>query len=141
MIDIEVLIKESLAGYTGEHANFILHAPAFYRLFINLLEDPQLPGRLRPLVLAVLAYFQLPVDIISEDLEGPLGFLDDIFLCAFAAREIQHRLSSDEILTGNWEGETAVIPLIRSILEQEETLIGDQRELILWYIGFEYLLD
>ncbi len=34
------------------------------------------------MVLSTIAYFTLPVDIIPEDIEGPNGYIDDIFLCA-----------------------------------------------------------
>jgi len=48
-------------------------------------------------------------------------------------------LESDEILEENWEGELSIIPLVEEILSQEKELIGDKRELVLWYIGFEHM--
>jgi hypothetical protein len=49
--------------------------------------------------------------------------------------------SNDDILLDNWDGEAPLVPLIHDILAREAELIGDQRERILGYIGYEYLVD
>lgn len=138
MRDIDQLIKDDVSGYDGPHAEFVRQVPAVYRLMVNILEDPNLPGRLRPMVIATIAYFVLPSEIISEYLRGPAGYLDDLFLCAYVADHLKLELGSD-ILQNNWDGDTPVLPLIESILTQEEVLIGDHRELVMWYSGLEFL--
>jgi uncharacterized membrane protein YkvA (DUF1232 family) len=135
------LLEEDIAAYEGRHDDLIYQAPALYRLLVNLLDDPALPGRLRPLVLAAVAYFILPADVIPESIHGPYGYVDDIFLAAFVADQVLREMGSEEILTSNWDGEAPIVPLVRDILEQEADLIGDQRERILRYIGYEHLLD
>ena len=137
--DFDQLLQAEINSYEGRHQNLIHQAPALFRLLTNLLQDPNLPGRLRPLVIAAIGYFALPVDIMPEDLEGPSGYLDDIFLAAFITDQIRQAVRSDEILAGNWDGKVPILSLIQDILEQEEALIGDKRELVLWYIGYEYL--
>ncbi|MEJ2266772.1 MAG: DUF1232 domain-containing protein [Anaerolineales bacterium] len=139
MKEIDILIQEDIAGYEGLHEDLIYQAPALYRLMIHLLDDPNVPGRLRPLVITTIAYFVLPADIMPEDLQGPSGYIDDIFLCAFIADRIHKELKSDEILTANWDGKVPILTLIEDVLSQEKALIGDKRELILWYIGYEHL--
>jgi hypothetical protein len=67
--------------------------------------------------------------------------VDDIFLCAFVADRVRGVAGSDDILLDNWEGEAPLVPLIQDILAQEADLIGDQRERILGYIGYGYLVD
>lgn len=133
------LITEHLAEYVGPHQEILRHAPALYRLQANLLRDPGLPGRMRPLLLASIAYFALPEDIVSEDLRGAAGLLDDIFLSAFTVDAIRQAAGSHEILEHNWDGDVPVAELIGRILEQEKELIGDQLEIILWFIGYEHL--
>jgi len=117
----------------------VRHAPALYRLLANLLADPALPGRLRPLILAAVAYFTLPADIMAEDLRGPLGYADDVFLSAFLLNRILQETGSESLLEDNWDGDGKVLPLLSSILDREQELIGDRRDLMLWYIGYEYL--
>lgn len=139
MKEIDKLIQEDIANYEGLHEDLIYQAPALYRLMLHLLDDPNLPGRLRPLVITSVAYFVLPADIMPEDLEGPSGYIDDIFLCAFVADRIRKELKSDDILTANWDGEVPILTLVEDILSDEKALLGDKRDLILWYIGYEYL--
>ncbi len=138
MKNFDGLLREDIATY-GPHDDLIYQAPALYRLLTRLLDDPDLPGRFRPLVLAAIAYFILPVDIIPESLEGPYGYVDDIWLCAYVAERLRGELG-DEILESNWEGEAPLLPLLADILARENELLGDKRDLILKYIGGEYLL-
>jgi hypothetical protein len=67
--------------------------------------------------------------------------VDDIFLCAFVAGRVREAVGTDDILLDNWDGEAPLVPLIQDILAHEADLIGDQRERILGYIGYEYLVD
>ena len=141
MKTFDQLLEEDIAAYEGRHDDLIYQAPALYRLLTRMLDDPLLPGRLRPLVIAAVAYFILPADIIPEDIHGPYGYVDDIFLCAFVADQVRREIGSEDILVNNWDGEAPIVPLVQDILAQEADLIGDQRERILWYIGYEYLED
>lgn len=139
MIDFELQVQQDVYEYQGEHQALITCAPQFYRLLTNMRDDPDLPGRLRPFILLALAYFLTPVDIISEDLSGPRGYLDDIFLTAFIADYVEKELGSDAVLVRSWEGQGSIKEIIQQIFRQEQDLIGDKRDLILWYIGFEFL--
>ena len=140
MKTFDQLLEEEIAIYEGRHDDLIYQAPALYRLLTRLLDDPLLPGRLRPLVIAAVAYFILPADVIPEDIHGPYGFVDDIFLCAFVAERVLRETGSEALLVENWDGEGPIVRLVQDILAQEEGLIGDERERILSYIGYKYLL-
>lgn len=133
------LLQEDIARYEGRHADLIYQAPALYRLLTRLLDDPLLPGRLRPLVIAAIAYFILPADIMSEELHGPYGYVDDMFLSALVADRVRRVVGSDDVLVNNWDGEAPIVLLIKDILARETELIGNHRQRILWYIGYEYL--
>jgi uncharacterized membrane protein YkvA (DUF1232 family) len=139
MKDFDQLLEEDIAEYDGPYSALISRAPAFFRLLAALLADPALPGRWRPLILAAIAYFILPADIMPEDLSGPVGYADDLFLCAFLVNEIRQEQGSLEILERNWYGDTPLLPLVKEILALETELIGDRRELVLWFIGYEHL--
>jgi uncharacterized membrane protein YkvA (DUF1232 family) len=139
MKNFDELLEEDIRAYEGRHDDLIYQAPALYRLLTRLLDDPMLPNRFRPLLMGAIAYFILPADIIPEDLHGPYGYVDDIFLCAFVADRIRQEMDSDEILLENWDGEAPLTPLIHDILANEAALVGEKKELILGYIGYEYL--
>jgi uncharacterized membrane protein YkvA (DUF1232 family) len=133
------LLEEEVSSYKGKNQEFIIQAPAFYRLMTRLLDDKDLPSHQSQLVIAAIAYFILPGDIVPEDKYGPLGFVDDIFLCAFVADQIRKETASDEILVRNWDGKNSIISLIKEILSGEDKLIGDKKGTILEYIGYEQL--
>jgi uncharacterized membrane protein YkvA (DUF1232 family) len=134
------LLQQEIAFYEGRHDDLIYLAPDFYRLLTRLLDDPRLPPGLRPLISSGIAYFILPADIIAEELHGPYGYVDDIWLCAYVADVVSQQLGDEDILTENWEGEAPLIPLIREVLDKERDLIGDERDRILWYTGCAQLV-
>ena len=88
------------------------------------------------MLIAAIAYFILPLDVIPEELEGPYGYVDDIFFCAYAAHLIAQEFG-DAILIENWDGECPLIPLINDILAKETDLIADQRKDIFAYVGLD----
>ncbi len=138
MKPFDQLLKEDIAAYEGRHDDLIYQAPAFYRLLVNLLDDPRLPGRLRPLVLAAIAYFILPADVFPEDLHGPYGYVEDIFLCAYVADEIGSELGAD-LLEENWDGEAELLSLMNDILATRDDLVEDGWRKVMTYIGYEQL--
>jgi uncharacterized membrane protein YkvA (DUF1232 family) len=139
MKSFDQLLQEEIANYEGRHDDLIYQAPAFYRLLTRLLDDPRLPRKLRSLVLAAIAYFILPADIIPEELEGPYGYVDDIWLCAFVANKVRETVGMEEILITHWDGEGSISALVDELLAGENNLIGDKRNLVLDYIGYQHL--
>ena len=133
-------LKADIAKYEGRHDEFIYLTPFWYRLLTNLLDDPRLPARLKPLVSCAVAYFIIPVDVVSEEIHGPYGYIDDIFFCAYVADQVRIRTDDKTLLTDNWEGEGDIMQLAEEVLEQEHALIGGQKELILQYTGCTELL-
>jgi uncharacterized membrane protein YkvA (DUF1232 family) len=133
------LLEDDISGYEGKFSDLIREAPAFFRLMTKLLDDPLLPEKLSQLVIAAMAYFIKPLDIIPEENLGPQGYVDDIFLCAFVAERVMVEAGSADILINNWDGKRSVIPLIKEILKSEKKLIGDNKVNIMDFIGYEEL--
>jgi uncharacterized membrane protein YkvA (DUF1232 family) len=128
-------LRADIERYEGRHDDFIYLAPEWYRLMTNLLDDARLPARLRPLVACAIAYFVMPADIIPEELYGPYAYIDDIFLCAFVAREICAQAGDTDLIARNWDGEGDVMAIIDEVLEKEVVFIGKNRERLLKYSG------
>ena len=135
----DAMLEKDISGYEGEFSEIIRQAPALYRMMTKLLDDPALPRSISPLVIAAIAYFILPEDIIPEDKFGPVGYVDDIYLCAFVATEVISASGSPDILVRNWDGLRPVVELVKEILDREKELIGDKRERIMQYIGLDQL--
>lgn len=135
----DALLEKDVNDYQGDFAHLISQAPALYRLMTRLLDDHALPHSMSPLVIAAIAYFILPGDIIPEDRFGPIGYVDDIYLCAFVADQVARSAGSDDILIRNWDGTSPVRSLIQEILSREEELLGDKKGRIMEYIGYNQL--
>lgn len=133
------MLEKDISGYSGKFSRLIVHAPALYRMMTRLLDDRDLPRQLSPLVIAAIAYFILPEDIIPEERYGPCGYVDDIYLCAFVANEVMKQSGSADLLSRNWDGDVPVDQLIREILVREKELIGEQKDRIMQYIGYDQL--
>ncbi|MCK9442590.1 MAG: DUF1232 domain-containing protein, partial [Methanothrix sp.] len=98
----DAILEEDISGYDGEFSQLIAQAPALYKMMTRLLDDRALPRSMSPLVIAAIAYFILPEDIIPEEKYGPVGYVDDIYLCAFVANEVAKESASPDILARNW---------------------------------------
>ncbi len=133
------LLEKDISNYKGEFASIIHQAPALYRMMTRMLDDRALPSQMSPLVIAAIAYFILPEDIIPEDKFGPVGYVDDIYLCAFVAYEVMKATGSPDILIRNWDGKVSVVDLIEEIFDREQELIGDKKDRIMEYIGYDQL--
>ncbi|HQE97889.1 MAG TPA: DUF1232 domain-containing protein [Methanothrix sp.] len=133
------LLEKDISGYSGKFSQLIAQAPALYRLMTRLLDDRDLPKQMSPLVIAAIAYFILPEDIIPEERYGPAGYVDDIYLCAFVANEVMKQSGSVDILQRNWDGDVPADQIIKEILARERELIGEQKERIMQYIGYDQL--
>jgi uncharacterized membrane protein YkvA (DUF1232 family) len=138
MKSFDQILQEEIEDYEGQHDHLISFSPALYRILVSLMDDPRLPGRLRPMISAAITYFVLPADVISVESHGPVGFTDDIFLSAFILERVRGALGR-KILEDNWDGRTPLLPLIVEILDHENRLIGNQRDRILTYIGWEFI--
>jgi uncharacterized membrane protein YkvA (DUF1232 family) len=133
------MLEKDISGYEGEFSELIHQAPALYRMMTKLLDDPALPRSISPLVIAAIAYFILPEDIIPEDKFGPVGYVDDIYLCSFVANEVMTASGSSDILVRNWDGLRPVVEMVKEILDRENELIGDEKDRIMQYIGLDQL--
>jgi uncharacterized membrane protein YkvA (DUF1232 family) len=135
----DAILEKDISGYDGEYSQLIHQAPALYKMMTRLLDDRALPRSMSPLVIAAIAYFILPEDIIPEEKYGPIGYVDDIYLCAFVANEVAKESASTDILSRNWEGKMPVATLVKEILDREKELIGDKKDRIMQYIGYDQL--
>lgn len=135
----DAMLEKDISGYDGKFSELISQAPALYRMMTSLLDDRDLPRPMSPLVIAAIAYFILPEDIIPEERYGPAGYVDDIYLCAFVANEVMKESGSQDILKRNWDGDVPADRLIKEILDRERELIGDKKDRIMQYIGFDQL--
>ena len=102
---------------------YLLFAPDLFHLLCGLVGDRAVPLRDKALLGAVIIYFFSPVDLLPEILLGPIGYLDDIALMAFALNVIINR-TDPAIVRRHWAGEEDVLEVVRKILGSVDKAIG-----------------
>ena len=95
---------ENLECYTGEYESFIDYGPALFKVLCDLL-NCDIDRTLRMPICGAIAYYVTPDDVIPEQVYGPYGYIDDIYLSSYVLKmvadvhgyEIIENISSPEI--------------------------------------------
>jgi len=129
---------ESIKNYKGDFNKIIYYTPYLFSLLCDLLDDENLTKDMKHLINAALAYFVTPVDVIPEEIYGPYGYIDDIFLCSYVLNKLKDRLTIDKI-EQYWELEEDFIVVLENCLEVSRKVIEEKnlKNEIFKYVGLE----
>ncbi|WP_407376140.1 YkvA family protein [Methanobrevibacter sp.] len=124
---------ENLETYTGEYESFIDYGPTLFKLLCDLL-NCDVDRSLRLPICGAIAYYVTPEDVIPEQVYGPYGYIDDIYLSAYVLKLVAdvhgYEFIQKQCLTKDIE---------KIIVECEqkslEILKDDEIESIIEYIG------
>jgi uncharacterized membrane protein YkvA (DUF1232 family) len=105
------------------HAELLLIAPDLFHLLCRLAFDKRVPATEKAKLAAAIAYFVSPLDVIPELMLGPLGFLDDIAVAAFALNSVINSGQGD-IAKELWAGDGDVLALIQRIVAGTDEMLG-----------------
>ncbi|MBQ8017228.1 MAG: DUF1232 domain-containing protein [Methanobrevibacter sp.] len=78
---------ENLETYTGEYESFIDYGPNLFKLLCDLLNS-DVDRSLKLPICGAIAYYVTPDDIISEQVYGPYGYIDDIYLSSHVLKMV-----------------------------------------------------
>jgi len=130
-------LKETVTGYSGKSEEYILLAPHIFELLTDLLSLPEIEGKNRLLLTSAVAYFVAPRDVISEQVHGAYGFIDDLYLSAYVLKALRVSLGVG-MLRRSWREEGDISEIIDGIYKESlKSLSPSQREQILIYSGVE----
>ena len=116
---------ETNAGNNKQWSEYILLAPDLFHLLTKLSMDKEIPESKKVKLLAVIAYFISPIDLLPEALLGPIGFLDDIALSAYVLNDIINNVDP-KIVTRNWAGDKDILVLVKTILANASNFLGSK---------------
>jgi uncharacterized membrane protein YkvA (DUF1232 family) len=108
-------------GY--RHARYLLVAPDLFHLLCRLALDSRIPSSEKAKLAGAIAYFVSPIDIVPEMLLGPLAFLDDVAVAAFALNSVINA-GQGEIAKELWAGDGDVLELIQQIVSRTDEMLG-----------------
>ena len=123
-------LRKNITDWLNEKANFdykwkeyLLIVPDIFYLLVRLIQDPEVPQSKKVKLVAAVAYFISPIDILPEALMGPIGYLDDLGLAAYVLNDLLNSVDP-QIVKRNWVGDTDVLIMIKKILINIDNIIG-----------------
>ena len=125
---------ENLEGYEGEYAYFINCGPNLFNLLCDLLSQKEISREMRLQISAAIAYYVAPDDIIPEEIYGPYGYIDDIFVSVYVLRKVAKEFGY-EFLQDLWKHETDVKEVMDDCYDNSLELLEDKVYPILVYVG------
>ena len=134
--DFYDVLRENLDSYRGEYERFVDYSPDIYKLLVDILNEKKLNPKFRMKICATLGYFVVPFDIIPEQIYGPHGYVDDIFLCSYVLKEIKNE-TGIEFLDEFWEGDEELEDVLNVCYTQSKEILGDKVNDVLNYVGIK----
>lgn len=129
-------LVENLDAYDGEYDAFIDNGPSLFKLLCDILEQ-DIPKDLRKDVCGAIAYYVIPMDVIPEQIYGPHGYIDDVFLSVYVLKLVVNECGYD-FIQKIWDKSED----IKAVMEECESkalkvLKEDEIEAILNYVGLK----
>ena len=125
---------ENLEGYEGEYAYFINCGPNLFNLLCDLLSQKEISREMRLEISAAIAYYVAPDDIIPEEIYGPYGYIDDIFVSVYVLRKVAKEFGYD-FLQNLWKHETDIKEVMDDCYDNSLELLEDKVHAVLSYVG------
>lgn len=131
--DFYDVLSDNLESYQGEYASFIDHGPQLFKLLTEVLNE-NINQDLRLQISAAIAYYVVPMDVIPEQVYGPYGYIDDIYVTTYVIKRTASELGY-EILKEHWESEEDLELIVEECYEKSSEVLDDKTEGILSYVG------
>ena len=125
---------ENLNSFEGDYASFIDCGPNLFNLLCDLLSQKEIKKEMRLEISAAIAYFVAPDDIIPEEIYGPYGYIDDIFISVYILRKVADEFGYD-YLQNLWKHDSNVNEIMDECYDNSLELLEDKVYPILVYVG------
>ena len=120
--DVKTWISKNI-DKENKWSDYILAAPDLFHLLCKLSVDKDVPSKKKIKLVAGIAYFISPIDLLPEAFLGPIGYLDDIAVTAYILNELVNDVDP-QIVRRHWAGEHDILDLIKTILANADKMIG-----------------
>lgn len=107
----------------GAAIGLVLLAPDLFLLLARLAVDPEVPAGYKVKLVAVIAYFVSPFDLIPEAFVGPIGYADDVVLIALTLNDLLNQIDQSIVLK-HWEGDGDLLKVVQHVLRIAESVVG-----------------
>ena len=130
-------LKDEMDRFRGDFDNYIFYVPEFFKLLCDLLnEDIEKEDRNK--ISCALGYFVAPEDVIPEEIYGPAGYIDDIFLCCFVLNDLKDKYGI-KLLKSLWNHDEDLEFVLNYSYKESSKIIKEKNleDEILKYVGLK----
>jgi uncharacterized membrane protein YkvA (DUF1232 family) len=113
-------------GASGERTDVLLLAPDLFHLMTRMALDDRVDAKSKALLGLAIAYFLSPIDLMPEALLGPIGFLDDALLAAYAIDHVVNH-GNEQIAREYWAGDEDLLIVVQRLTAMAGNLIGKSK--------------
>lgn len=132
--DFSDTLRENLNSFDGDYAPFIDCGPNLFTLLCDILDYDELTRNSRLEINSAIAYYVVPNDVIPEEIYGPYGYIDDIFVSVYVLKRIGNDYGYD-FLQKMWKSNSDVKEVIDDCYNNSLELLEDKIYPILSYSG------
>lgn len=128
-------LKKELNKYRGSYDYYIFSLPDIFRLLCDLL-NTDIDKEDRRDIACALGYFVAPKDLIQEEVYGPAGYVDDLFLCCYVLNKINKK-HGIRFLKKYWKGEDDFEDVFKITFRETSKIVENEKleKRILKYVG------
>ncbi|MBR3139666.1 MAG: DUF1232 domain-containing protein [Methanobrevibacter sp.] len=123
---------DNLENYAGEYESFIDYGPQLFKLLCELLNS-DVDDSLRLPICGAIAYYVNPDDVIPEQIYGPYGYIDDIYLSSYVLKMVGEKHGYEFIKQYSTENIEEIIHECE--VKSLEILKEDEIKSIISYVG------
>ncbi len=132
--DFYDVLCENLESYQGEYASFIDYGPKLFKLLTDVLDEKEIDSKHRLEISAAIAYYVVPMDVIPEQIYGPYGYIDDIFITVYMIKKLAENFGY-AFLEKTWDEEGSLKSVVEECYYKSREVLEDKTEQILSYVG------
>ena len=89
---------------------------------------------MRVYLTSAIAYFVIPNDVISEEIYGAYGYVDDIYISVYVLKKVADD-NRYEILQKHWNDDSNIKNVINESYDSSLELLEDKVDDVLSYVG------
>jgi uncharacterized membrane protein YkvA (DUF1232 family) len=134
--DYGTQLAAAVEGYCGPRERAVRRAGVVFGFYTRLLVDPRVPRDVRTIVSGVIAYFVVPDDVMSEEELGPIGLVDDLYLAAYAYRQLARDLPPHVLLEA-WSEEDSIEDVMAEVYRECRAEVGKRSKDVLRMAGLQ----
>lgn len=121
-------IRKQIEAYLEKkdfkYGDILMLAPDFFHLLVKLSLDKRVSKDKKIKLVAAIAYFISPLDLLPEAILGPIGYMDDIAIAAYVLNDFINHEEMD-ILYEHWAGHGDILASVQNVLTIADKYLGE----------------